>query len=198
MDTLPSAPVRIPIHTRAVTYNGFARSDGLWDIEGRMVDTKDYVLERFDRSPLQPGLPIHEMFIRVTINNDFKIVDIQTTLSTAPFGECINTAEPMRRLIGATLGKGWRKTIESAICGEQGCTHLRELLFNLATAAFQAIPSYLDHQRRQRGEPPPEFSSAPAYVGQCLSWRRDGPVVQKIYPRFFVPQVKPPGDSDPS
>jgi hypothetical protein len=28
------------LHTRTVTMQGFAREDGLWDIEGRMTDAK--------------------------------------------------------------------------------------------------------------------------------------------------------------
>src|SRR5690606_22654145 len=50
--------------------------------------------------------------------------------------------EPMRKLIGLTMGPGWRKAIEGAIGGTGGCTHLRELVFNAATAAFQMIPHY--------------------------------------------------------
>lgn len=194
MDTPPSAHTRTPIHTRAVTYRGFARSDGLWDIEGRLVDTKDYILERFGRVPLPAGEPAHDMFVRVTVDDDLKIVDIQTGMAATPFGECINTAEPVRRLIGATLGRGWRKAIESAIGGVQGCTHMRELLFNLATAALQSVPSYIDHQRRQRGDSPPELTTVPAYVDQCLSWRRDGPAVQRIHPQFFLAPSKPAAD----
>ena len=198
MDTPPSVLTRTPIHTRAVTYRGFARSDGLWDIEGRLVDTKDYILERFDRVPLKAGDPAHDMFVRVTVDDGLKIVDIQTGMAATPFGECINAAEPVRRLIGATLGRGWRKAIETAIGGAQGCTHLRELLFNLATAALQSVPSYIEHQRRQRGDALPELTTVPAYVGQCLSWRRDGPAVQRIHPQFYLAPSKPDANSSSS
>ena len=34
----------------------------------------------------------------------------------------------MRRMIGATMGPGWRKAIETHLGGVQGCAHLRELL----------------------------------------------------------------------
>ena len=186
MDTPPPALNRTPLHTRAVTYRGFSRSDGLWDIEGRLVDTKDYVFERYGRGPLQSGLPVHDMFITVTVDDALKIVDINTSMSATPFGECSSAADPMRRLIGATLGRGWRKAIEAAMGGEGGCTHLRELLFNMATAAIQTVPSYLDNQRRQQGVSPASLAAEPRYIGQCMSWRRDGPVVQRIYPQFFI------------
>jgi hypothetical protein len=47
------------------------------------------------------------------------------------------------------MGPGWRQAIDRTIGGVQGCTHLRELLFNMATAAFQTIPHA---QRHEAGE----------------------------------------------
>jgi len=190
MNSSPSAFTRTPLHTRAVTYRGFSRSDGLWDIEGRLVDTKDYAYERFEGGRLEPGLPAHHMFVRLTVDDALKIVNIETDMLATPFGECLKVAEPMRRLIGATLGQGWRKTIDATVGSVAGCTHLRELLFNMATAAIQTIPPYLHHQRRERGEAPTQDAQAPLYIGQCLSWRRDGPVVQRVYPQFFITRPK--------
>ena len=193
MSTVTSPITRTPLHTRAVTYRGFARSDGLWDIEGSMRDTKDYSFERFERGVLKAGTPLHDMFVRVTVDSSLKIVAIETGMPATPFSECIHAAAPVQRLIGATLGRGWRKAIESAIGGVEGCTHLRELLFNLATAALQTIPSYIDFQQREAGNPPPEPTVAPPYVGQCMSWRRDGPAVQRFYPQFYAvrPEAEP-------
>ena len=196
MNSSPSAFTRTPLHTRAVTYRGFSRSDGLWDIEGRLVDTKDYAYEKFEGGRLEPGSPAHHMFVRLTVDDALKIVDVETDMLATPFGECVKAAEPMRRLIGATLGKGWRKAIDSAIGGVEGCTHLRELLFNMATAALQAIPPYMQHQRRERGDAPTQDPQAPPYIGQCLSWRRDGPAVQRIYPQFFITRPKSEPDPD--
>ena len=192
------APTRIPLHTRAVTYRGFFRSDGLWDIEGRLVDTKDYPISRFDRVTLQPGSPAHDMFIRLTVDADLKIVDVESGMPSTPFEDCLHASEPLRAMVGVTIGAGWRKAIDAAMGGVNGCTHLRELLFNMATAAMQTIPSHIQHLSQQRGEPEPVPTSVPFYVGQCMSWRRDGPAVQRIYPQFFIAPVKSPdGNENP-
>jgi hypothetical protein len=82
----------------------------------------------------------------------------------------------MDALIGARLGKGWRKTIQTHLGGIAGCTHLRELLSSLATAAFQSIPGALSGN----GEDKP-----PLYLGTCKSWDFNGPVVMRIYPKFY-------------
>src|SRR5690606_12405498 len=54
-----SPPVeREPIHIRTVTCRGYRRSDGLWDIEGHLVDTKAYLFESRWRGTLAPGEPV--------------------------------------------------------------------------------------------------------------------------------------------
>ena len=40
---------RKAMHTRVVTCHGYLREDGLWDIEGHMVDTKPYAFANADR-----------------------------------------------------------------------------------------------------------------------------------------------------
>ena len=37
---LPPAQARVLSHTRAVTYHGYQRDDGLWDIEAHLRDSK--------------------------------------------------------------------------------------------------------------------------------------------------------------
>lgn len=192
----PPAVTRTSLHTRAVTYRGFARSDGLWDIEGHMVDTKDYGMERYGDITLPPGSPMHDMLIRVTLDDALKIMDIHTDMPATPFDECIQAAPPMRRLIGATLGRGWRKAIDVAIGGEGGCTHLRELLFNLATAAMQTIPPYRNHLKGVQGQPAAPGDEVPHFVGKCMSWRLDGPEVQRFYPMVFVDRTRTATDPE--
>jgi len=38
---LPPAHDRKPAHHRQIDCRGYRRSDGLWDIEGHLVDTRD-------------------------------------------------------------------------------------------------------------------------------------------------------------
>ena len=87
--------------------------------------------------------------------------------------------------VGQTMGSGWREKINRLVGGTVGCTHLRELLFNIATAAHQTINSYRDHLQKQRGEPAPILDTPPPYMGRCKGWDFDGTVVQRIEPQFF-------------
>jgi hypothetical protein len=79
-------------------------------------------------------------------------------------------------MVGHTLGRGWRKAIDQHLGGVQGCAHLRELLFNVATAALQTVPGGFDTTNAVK---------PPMYLGQCLAWDFNGPLVERRYPVFF-------------
>jgi len=181
---LPEPAARQHLHTRAVTYRGYRRDDGLWDIEAEMSDTKTYAFERTLRGTMQPGTPIHGMAIRVTVDNGLTIRAIAASMDHTPFDECLGGEDPMQQMVGATMGPGWRVAIERALGGVRGCTHLRELLFNMATAAYQTIPVYRAHLRRAAGQSEVQGDQPPYHLGKCLAWDFNGPVVQRVYPRF--------------
>jgi hypothetical protein len=181
---LPSPQPRTHLHTRSVAYRGYHRADGLWDIEAEMSDVKTYDVERAGRAALPTGTPLHGMSIRATVDDTLTIREIATSMDHTPFGECQQGNDPMQRMVGAAMGPGWRQAIEKALGGIRGCTHLRELLFNMATAAYQTIPAYRNKLRRQAGLPEPELTEPPYHVGKCIAWDFDGAVVQRHYPQF--------------
>jgi hypothetical protein len=160
-----------------VTYRGYQRDDGLWDIEGELRDTKPQGLEIPGERVWAPGEPIHHMHIRVTVDTRMVIQAVAVDMDAWPHGTCPQAIAPMQAFVGLTLGRGWRKAIQQHLGGTQGCTHLRELLFNLATAAFQTMPApstVLDG-----------VAQPPMHLGQCLTWDFNSPLVERVYPVFF-------------
>lgn len=181
---LPAPQPRTHLHTRNVVYRGYHREDGLWDIEAEMTDTKSYTLELTEKGAMPPGTPVHGLAIRTTVDDSMTIREIASSMDHTPFGECQQGKDPMQQMVGVTMGPGWRQAIERALGGIRGCTHLRELLFNMATAAYQTIPAYRERLRRQAGEPRAESDQPPYHVGRCIAWDVDGAVVQRHYPKF--------------
>ena len=61
---------RTPLHTRAITFRGYAREDGLWDLEGELHDSKHY---DYDSSHgfRRAGTPVHHLSLRVTVDDTF-------------------------------------------------------------------------------------------------------------------------------
>lgn len=175
---LPPPHSRSPEHTRQVSFQGYRRDDGLWDIEAEMKDTKSVVFDLQAEGLWQPGEAIHHLAIRLTVDAKLVIHAVAVAMDSTPHRECPSAAASMQRMVGCTLGAGWRKTIEKHLGGVQGCTHLRELLFNMATVAFQTIQEVFSSS--DPTQPPP-------HLGRCHSWDFEGPLVARQYPMFYRP-----------
>lgn len=181
---LPPPQPRRHLHTRRVTFEGYLREDGMWDIEARMGDEKTYVFDSSDRGSVPPGDRVHDMLIRVTLDDGMTIRAIETEMASSPFPECPRAEDPMQQMVGQTMGPGWRFAVDKALGATRGCTHMRELLFNMATAAYQTIFPYRSQKAREAGLPRPSGDRPPYHLGKCMSWDFDGPVVRRHYPEF--------------
>lgn len=178
---------RTPQHVRQVNFRSYERADGLWDIEGELLDTKAVDLPRPNGEGIRKaGDPIHHMRIRVTVNTQLVVQAIEAVMEAHPVQGCPGALEAMQRMVGCSMARGWRKSIDANLAGVAGCTHMRELLQNMATAAFQSIVS--------------AFSTAPdqppAYLGRCTGWSFNGPAVTQYYPQF-VGWLLPDGKGTP-
>lgn len=164
------------MHTRNVVFRGFRREDRLWDIEAELRDTKPHVFAISGVGVWQPDEPMHDMSIRVTIDDALVVHEIAVAMDSVPHPECPMAQTPMQAMVGCTMGPGWRQAIQRNLGGAKGCTHLRELLFNMATIAFQTLP--------EGPLPDTNDGSPPHFVGQCLVWDVNGSVVRRHYPAF--------------
>jgi hypothetical protein len=182
--SLPIPVARSKAHSRTITYEGFRREDGLWDIDATLLDVKGHPTGNHELGTIPAGRPIHSMRIRATVDDGMKIIALSTLMETTPYRLCQNALDPMRGLIGTTLGPGWRAAITREIGGTAGCTHLRELLLGLATAAYQTIPEFTILQRNAMTDSDGSSALPPFHLGKCLAWDFDGDVVRKAYPQF--------------
>ena len=175
MPLLSSTVARTPQHIRTVNYRSFERADGLWDIEGELIDTKAIDQHRPHGSGLRKaGEPIHHMLIRLTVNTELVVQAVEASMEAHPLQGCPGALEAMQRMVGCSMTHGWRKAINSNLAGVAGCTHMRELLQNMATAAFQSILSAFQTAPDQ----------PPIYAGRCTGWDFNGPGVATYLPQF--------------
>ena len=186
-----SAPApRKASHIRRVTYQGYEREDGLWDIEAELHDSKAHDMPSFRREGVRlAGDPIHHMWLRVTIDRQLVVHAIEAAMDAHPLQDCPQARPALQGMVGTCMARGWRQAIAQHLGGVASCTHLRELLFNMATAAYQTLPAGQWHRREQAGQPQPEITKAPYHLGQCHSWAYDSPTVQRAYPMFFKPKA---------
>lgn len=178
---LPPAAEREAIHLREVRCRGFRRADGLWDIEGRMTDTKSYAFDSRYRGRLEPGAPVHDMWIRLTLDDQLEVRDIAVASDDHPFPNCADIAPAYRTLVGTTLRPGWTKLVLERLGGVAGCTHLTRLVQELAVVALQTIMPL-----RSRDEAVTEGQQRkPAHLDGCHALATDGPIVRELAPRWY-------------
>jgi Protein of unknown function (DUF2889) len=182
---LESAPMPLPVpevereltHTRRVRYEGYKRADGLWDIEAHLLDTKnhDYQLKTGVR---RAGQPIHDMWMRITIDRSLTILDALASSDAVPYpGGCESITPAYRKLIGLNLVRGFRKHTWEMLGGIRGCTHLTEMLAGLPTAAIQTFAGEMKEER--------DDGTKPFQLDQCHALETSTETVKLWYPKWF-------------
>jgi hypothetical protein len=130
---------------------------------------------------------MHEMLLRVTIDDSFVIQDIFAATEHSPFQMCPAIAPNYKKLIGIKMGPGWRKAIRMKVGGTEGCTHLTELLFPMATVAMQTIwPIRSKRKQESDTEEKQPQGKRPVVLGTCHAWASDSPVVRENAPKYFT------------
>lgn len=199
MPLSPPAP-RKPLHTRHIEMVGYEREDGLFDVEAHLVDTKTYSFTNQDRGEVTPGVPLHEMLARMTLTADMEITAFEAATDFSPYSICPQAAPNFARLAGLRIGRGFVKAANERIGGVHGCTHLREMLGQMGTVAFQTMYSIRMHRQRApnaqttaevTGETVAPVKGRPASIGTCLAYAPSSPVVQRDWPDFYVPATAP-------
>lgn len=178
---LTESAARKPAHTRVVTCQGYERDDGLWDIEGRIVDTKPYRFQNRDRGGwIEADEALHDMSIRLTINLDLEVLDADAVIDFSPYNYCRAVAPIARNLIGLKIAPGFTQKSKLAMGANLGCTHLTELLGPVATTAIQTIASARSRLREQDHKP-----QSPAFLDTCHTYASDSPVVKLHWPEHY-------------
>ncbi len=174
-------PERELQHTRQIICQGFKRSDGLWDIEASLSDTKTYPFTNMDRGEIKAGEPIHLMHLRLAVDLDLTIHEVESQMQETPFHFCKTANQSMASLVGLKIGPGWLREVRQRIGGTKGCTHLLELLGPLATTAFQTT-----FAAKSKKDDSTNNQNTPALLNSCHAFASDGPVVKVRWPEYYT------------
>ncbi len=186
-------------HTRSIEINGYRRMDGLFDIEAHLTDVKSFGQTNFDRGFIDAGEPIHDMWLRLTLDDTMEIVAAEAVSDKTPYMMCPTAAPNFSRLVGLRIKAGFLREANHLVGGAVGCTHLRELLQQMATTAFQAInPAKVRREMAANGEGQPpgsdkvdariteKMGGAPKILNTCLAYSQDGPLVMRRWPQLYT------------
>ena len=172
------------MHRRSIECNGYLRNDGLWEVEARLVDTKPFARCDHFRGELQPGDPVHDIGVRLAVDDTLCIREAETTMRATPFPTCIEVESILQRLVGERIGPGWRKLVQRKIGRLETCTHLSELLGPAVTTLYQTMSHGKTPEGRGSPDNQRDASARPFFIDGCHSWRTDGPIVAELFPQF--------------
>jgi hypothetical protein len=173
----PTCP-REPSYQRSITVSTHVRSDGLWDIEGHLVDVwpGEQVIAG---GSLPSRQPMHEMWLRFTVDRSATIVAAQAATDAGPYGAACATITPdYGQFVGVQIARGYRDAIRRLFGRTAGCTHINELAGVMGSAALQALWH--------------EFSADPEVrpfsIDGCHALKASGAQVAQYFPRWHRPE----------
>jgi hypothetical protein len=183
---LSKPATREKLHTRVITCQGYKREDGLYDIEGHMVDTKAFDFPNQHRGGvIKKDEALHDMWARITIDKTLMIHDAEACIDYAPYNYCHSISDIFKSLIGVQIARGWRKQTQLLMGGTKGCTHLTELLGPMATTAYQTLSTEIFGKHEETNYPQ-------QLLNTCHSLAETSPVIKEFWPQAY----KPGSDND--
>ena len=179
---LSLAAPRKRMHTRTIECVGYEREDGLWDIEGRLTDVKTQLLmQPVTGKVVEPGTAIHDMKMRLTIDISFTIHHIEVAMDAYRFPVCTEILPNFQKLVGLTIGRGFKSAAKNLVGDVRGCTHLGELIGRMATTAYQAT-----NQARGEREGFNSENRGRHLINTCRAYASDGQMVLERFPGLYT------------
>lgn len=177
-------------HTRSLEITGYQRDDGLWDIEGHLVDVKPFE-HGMGEDSRAANQAIHDMWLRITIDDDYLVHGAEAWMDVGAYRICNQVSPNFAALKGLSIGPGWNKRVRERLGGAHGCTHLIEMLAQMATTAMQTLWSAEEEKDRAAGR---EMALPDGMLDSCYAYRREGPLVAERYPGQATPAEREASD----
>jgi DUF2889 family protein len=177
------------LHFRRIDMRGYRRSDGLFEVEGRVTDRKPHDFVPFSGGRQVPaGEPIHDMGVRLVYDGQLRVHEVHTFTNAAPYAHCPDGGRALQSLKGLRMTSGWSSEVKSRLRGARSCTHLMELLIPMATTAFQSLSaSGLTRVERL------DVTGRPIKIDSCYAYGAQQELVRRRWPEYYRPP--PPEDS---
>ncbi|MEO5734161.1 MAG: DUF2889 domain-containing protein [Rubrivivax sp.] len=187
----PAADGRQLRHQRLFDLQIYARGNGEWEVDAWLRDTKTRDVPLGD-GVRKAGTPIHEMLLRLVIDQRFQILQAGSETRWMPYeGLCGEHGDAYAQLVGLNLMRNFRADVRERLSGIKGCTHITELAQVLPTAVVQAFAGDVIDPRgsADSAHPPPQLD-------RCHALRHDGEAVRMHYPRWYR-AAEPDGAGEP-
>lgn len=175
---------REEIHHRQVDLRFYRRSDGLYEIIGKLIDTKSHSFRQLGGSEdLPPGSRVHDISVQLVIDADMQVVDASARMDVTPFQICPGATGALQSLKGLRIGGGWNRKVRELLSGAASCTHIVELLGPMATTAHQGMaPQRIARINAEGGD-----AERQSRIDSCYAYGSQREVVARLWPQLRRP-----------
>jgi hypothetical protein len=175
---------REEIHRRQIDLRFYKRVDGLYEVEGTLVDTKSHPFRRqLAQEDTLPGEPLHDMTLRLVLDESLCVRDVVASMRATPFDVCQGATKTLAPLKGLCIGSGWQRKIREVLSRPASCLHFVELLGPMATTALQGVAPL----RLARLNSPEGDREREARVDSCHGYAAHREVVARLWPELHRP-----------
>jgi hypothetical protein len=171
---------RNELHHRQIDIRFFQRSDGLFEVEGRLLDRKTHAFRRLLHDCDTPaGTPLHDILVRLVVDEGLLVHDASAALAASPFDVCRGAANTLAPLKGLRIGAGWNRRVREALGGAASCTHIVEMLGPMATTVYQGLAPHRLARVTKHGH-----DADKSKIDSCYAYGRDREVVARLWPNL--------------
>lgn len=172
---------REELHHRSIDLRFFRRSDGLFEVEGRLVDTKSHPFRRLlAEKAAPPGQHLHDITVCLVLDAELQVHAANAEMRATPFDICPGAADALQSLVGLRIGEGWNRRVRELLGGVASCTHIVELLGPMATTALQGMtPLRIDSRKDPGNDVQRRFR-----VNSCYAFSAEREVVARLLPQL--------------
>ena len=172
---------REELHFRRIDMRGWRRSDGLFEVEGRVIDRKPHAFKVPNGSKVvAANAPLHDMGVKLVFDDAMLVHEVFAFTDAAPYTDCLAAGDSLQTLKGMRIAAGWSAEVTRRLAGVTSCTHLMQLLIPMGTTAFQSLTTL----RMKRPEPL-KADGQPAKINSCYAYAADRSVVMHRWPMFY-------------
>ena len=168
--------MREKIHNREIKISTYKTSDRDIIVEGQLIDNKLIETLHFTGEHRSPDT-IHHLIIRLLINKDLAISDVEVEMPRTPHDECVETIDSLQILKGMKIARGFTMKIKEMFSNGKGCSHLAELIISMAPAAVQGFWTGISSNPL-----PDEMKNTMLFLlnNTCWVWRSEGPLMKRF------------------
>jgi hypothetical protein len=162
-------------HTRTKEVSVYEYDEQRFVVEGCLTDRRPHAYYSAAAGKQPPGI-LHQMIVHLLVDKaTLEIENLHVKMPVIPDKACLEMINSIESVKGLRIARGFVSKIKMLAGHGKGCTHLIELLMEMASSSIQGRIAY-----KQDQAPIPTTEIINMMSGTCWTWRAEGPLIDSL------------------